>query len=375
MRQEEQSQSSTSLKWLIEEGAREGKWDRVRSRCETHPDEIQEMDSQSGRTVLHQLCATPESPEDVFKIVAENFPEATKMQENKYMATPLHILAWSTLKSVGKVQILLDHMDSESILLKNRFGGTVLHSACGMNAWLPVIKLIVEKNPAILLERTHDYNDSALTALWHSHLQSIPGHMAIARILEGDEVNEEHFERFWEKVEYLVCGTFKLSPMCPPDIDPTTTDYLLFGLIHLRAPINTMKVALKRNPAWAAHADVEGNYPLHHVVIRRPFRIKDIELISELVKAYPQAAGKRNNEGCTPLFLAIHGKMVWEEGLGEIVKADTDVLASRDKETGLYPFLLAASEGGRVAVNTTYQLLCAKPHLVKDALKTNFEIP
>jgi hypothetical protein len=192
--------------------------------------------------------------------------------------------------------------------------------------------------------------------------------MQIARILEGDEVNEGHFERFWEKVEFLARESFKLSPACPEDIDPSTTDYILHGLVHLRAPLNTMKVALKRNPKWASYADRDGNYPLHHVVIRRPFRVKDIDLIAELIRAFPEAAGKRNSEGHTPIFIAIRDRMVWGEGLEEIVKANTDVLATNDQETGLYPFLLAASLGGRVAVNTTYQLLCAKPYLVKDSL-------
>jgi hypothetical protein len=96
--------------------------------------------------------------------------------------------------------------------------------------------------------------------------------------------------------------------------------------------------------------------------------VKDIELITELLRAYPEAAGRTNSEGNAPLFIAIHDKMAWEDGLGELVKANTDVLATFDKETGLYPFLLAASLSGRVAVNSTYQLLCAKPYLVKEAL-------
>ena len=127
-------------------------------------------------------------------------------------------------------------------------------------------------------------------------------------------------------------------------------------------------MALKLNPSFAAKADSNGNYPLHHIIIRRPFRVKDVEIISKLLEAYPDAAGIRNNEGSAPLFIALKEKMGWEEGLGEIIKADSDTLSSRDMDTALYPFLLAASVGGRVAVNNTYNLLIANPHLIREAL-------
>lgn len=339
-------------------------------RFETHPEEAKFIDGATGRTVLHLLCSGANSPRDLFMKVLKYFPNATKLQDKKSGATPLHALCWTSQRSMDRVQVLLEYMDDESLLIRNWFGGTALHSACGSHAWLPVIKLLVHKNPSLLLQRTQDYNHSALTALWHSHLQSIPGHMAIARILEGERVNDSHFCRFWEKVEFLVCESYKLCAQCPKELDEVSCNlYMLQGLIHLRAPLNIMKVALKINPAFAAQVDVDGNYPLHHVVIRRPFRVKDIEILAELVAAYPEAASKRNREGQAPIFIALRDRMGWEEGLEVIVKADTEILASTDSETRLYPFLLAASVDGRVAVNSTYNLLCAKPHLIKEGIK------
>ena len=60
--------------------------------------------------------------------------------------------------------------------------------------------------------------------------------------------------------------------------------------------------------------------------------------------------------------------MAWEEGLGDLVRANTEILGRNDSETKLYPFLLAASLGGRVAVNTSFQLLCERPDLLKGAI-------
>ena len=126
-------------------------------------------------------------------------------------------------------------------------------------------------------------------------------------------------------------------------------------------------MALKLNPSFASMADADGNFPLHHVVIRRPFRVKDLEIITKLLEAYPSAAGMRNRDGMTPVFIALKDRMGWEEGLGEIVKAKTDILSTKDLDTGLYPFLLAASVGGRVSVNSCYNLLIMKPHLIGEA--------
>jgi hypothetical protein len=172
--------------------------------------------------------------------------------------------------------------------------------------------------------------------------------------------------------------SFKMSATCPSeiaekdgfddeDVEKELYKYVLHGLFDMKAPLNMMKTAVKVNPEWARQADADGNYPLHHVIMRRPFRVKDGELIREVLKAYPQAAGKRNNAGDLPVHIAIRDRMVWEEGLGDIVEANAEALGVPDASTNLYPFLFAASLGGRVAVNTTYQLLLVKPHLVKDA--------
>lgn len=343
-------------------------WEAASAYCDKHPDKIRGVDALTGGTVLHRICTKPPAPMELFKKVLQLYPEAVKVQEKVYSATPLHILSWTSQRTSAKVELLLKHMDPDDLNLRNRFGGTALHSACASQSSFDVIKMIVKKNPSILTARTYDYSHSALTALWQSHLQSIQGHMQIARILEGEEVNERHFDRFWEKLVFLTREAFKQSPSCPEDLDPESTRFGLHGLLHLRGNLQTMKVAIKRHPEWAAVPDSDGNYPLHLIVERRPFRLKDVEVIGELLKAYPEAAGKRNDFGDAPVSIAIRVRMAWEEGLRDIVNTNTDVLGSIDSETGLYPFLLAASLGGRVAVNTSYQLLCERPDLVKGAI-------
>ena len=345
-----------------------GDWDSARTCFETSPESINAVDPLTGGTLLHRLCTQPPAPIDLFEKVIQHFPDAVRMQEKTFQATPLHILCWTSQRTTAKVQLLLQHMQPHDLKIRNMFGGTALHSACGSQASIEVIKLIVQKNPSIISEKTYDYNHTALTALWQTHLQSIQGHMQIARILKGDDVNESHFDRFWEKVVFLAKEGFCQTPYCPPDVPQDSTKFVLHGLIHLRAPLNLLKVALRRHPEWASVADGNGNYPLHVVVIRRPFRVKDKEIIQLLLQIHPKAGGEPNNAGDSPIFIAIRDKMAWEEGLKEIVQANTDVLGTRDTETGLYPFLLASSLGGRVAVETSYQLLCERPDLVRQAI-------
>lgn len=357
-------QTTEEIEKLIEAG----NFSQALEYCDKFPDEIRKVDPLTGMTVLHMVCQKPPAPMELLQKVLKLFPDAVRLQEKRFQATPLHILAWTSQRTSRKVRLLLEFMKPEDLCIRNQFGGTALHSACGSQATIDVIKLIYGKNPAIVSMRTFKYNHTALTALWQSHLQSIQGHMQIARILQGREVNEGHFDRFWEKVQFIARRAFEQSDICGTDMNLDSACCAFHGLLELRAPINALKVAVKRHPEWACHRDVNGNLPLHSVVERRPFRLKDNEIIQELIKAFPEGASAKNSAGDTPLFLGIRGRMTWEEGLGSIADAGADVLGELDVQTRLYPFLLAASMSGRVAVNTAYCLLTLKPHLVKDAL-------
>lgn len=344
----------------------DGNWTTFRSSLYRRQEELKVVDEKSGWTILHHLCDIPPVPLDIFQNVVELYPDATKVRGKRWGPTPLHILCGKSQKSLSKVEILLKHMAPEDLLIRTHFGGTALHSACANHAWIPVLKALIRANPSIVMARTSEYSHTALTALWQSHLQTIPGAMQVARILEGDEVHENHFCKFWEKVILLATEAAKLSPAFDPNTNPGDIEnYTLHGLQCLRAPLKVLKVAIKRHPQWAAYPDVDGNYPLHLIVIQRPFRIKDIELITDLTEAYPEAASTRNKEGEAPIFIALRERMSWNGGVGELVKAQPDILSSRDRTTGLFPFLLAASLTGKVAVENTYELLVANPHLVK----------
>lgn len=370
-----------SMAELIESGA----FDLALQFCRLHPEAIQGIDPTTGATVLHLLCRKPPVPMELLREVLNLYPEAVRVQERLYLATPLHILVWTSQRTSGKVELLLKYMKPEDLELRNRFGGTPLHSACGSQASLQVIQQIVRKNPSIVSAKTFEYSHTALTALWQSHLQSIQGHMQIARILRGNEVNEGRSFLGESKVSSYAAfqqssGVIREkketdSHRTTVDADTHTSmicssygsDHLLHGLLELRAPLNALIVAIKLYPEGVSVADAYGNFPLHSVISQRPFRAKDVEIIRELLEVKPAIASKKNYAGDTPIFIAIRERMAWDEGLGDLVNACPNILGSIDLHTGLYPFLLAASLSGKVAVNTTYQLLSQQPDLLKEA--------
>ena len=195
--------------------------------------------------------------------------------------------------------------------------------------------------------------------------------MQIANILRGKESQDELvsgklFTRFARKVNFLAIERFKLSSACPNPLE-TREDvllkYLLHGLLDLKAPLNALLMTLKLHPEAAAYPDKEGNFPIHHAVRRRPFRVKYTKLLRELLQAYPEAAVMRNGAGDAPIHIAIRERMAWDDGLSEIVENNCDSLGLPDRQTGLCPVLLCASLGGNVAVNTAFCLLTAKPDI------------
>ena len=343
-------------------------WDEVYERFRNFPENTKAIVNPSlGWTKLHWLCSIGASPPALIDLVASLYPEAVTMPDNRYGDTPLHIVCRNSQISAEKIVVLLQHIISnEELLIRNRFGGTALHSAANHNAVLAVLQALVGANRRILTMTTHDGIHS-VTALWSSYNSTIPGVTCVAQILNGEieAQRREGFLRFWRKVEYLSSEFFtcKNEDNITSNEDPNR--FVLHGLIHCNVPINLFKVALKVNPALANTVDSDGNTSLHILLENRPYRLKEREAIMALLDASPQAAFIANNSGEVPLLIAIRNKIPWINGTGDVVEAATPLISRRDNATGLYPFQLAALHGGKVAVETTFLLLSIKPDLLQ----------
>ena len=170
-----QEQPTPDLR-TIDELIRASEWGLVRDFYENHPESIIGYKDAQGATALHTFCHISSTPIDLIQYVVDTWPDALTMQENRFGATPLHVLCWSSQRSRQKVEILLARMKPSDLMIRNRvLGSTPLHSACGNNAELPVIKAIVRKHPPVLMAKTYDQQGTAIAAVWHTHLQTIPG--------------------------------------------------------------------------------------------------------------------------------------------------------------------------------------------------------
>mmetsp|Transcript_15958 Transcript_15958/g.20859 ORF Transcript_15958/g.20859 Transcript_15958/m.20859 type:complete len:396 (+) Transcript_15958:267-1454(+) len=382
------------LRTLVEEQ----RWEEVRCHFEAHPEEAAIFaDPLKGWTKLHWLSSIGAVPSTLIELVASLYPKAITMPENRYGDTPLHIICRNAQVTRGKPISLLNYMKAyeeeqklqhheqnddqvesdvrevllpsfsrrsvsgkhDGVLIRNSFGGTALHSACNHNAAFEVIQALVNTNPRLVTMATFD-GIPPIHALYTSYIQTIPGYMAVACTLKGEDIGAAgHFDRFWRKLVFLATADFRSGNL------PDPSRLVLHGLLHSsHLPVNCYKIPLKREPELAEVQDEEGNLALHLLVSRRPFRLKEREAIEATLEASTAAALVRNNAGDFPLLIAIRNKIPWANGVDLLVHTAPATVQQRDVETNLLPFQFAASVGGPVALDTTYELLSTQPDLL-----------
>lgn len=340
-------------------------WEAFTSALSKHPQEAQRIINPSrGWTRLHHLCSIGSTPAHVIALVANLYPAAVTMPDTRFGDTPLHLAARHSQTSDAKIKHLLEVMTAkEGVLLRNQFGGTALHSAANHNAILPVLRALVQANPRVLHVPTRD-GIHAIAALYTAYIQTIPGYMAVARILKGDQNvatrPEGHFLRFWSKAVFM--ATADQTPPLSTDANPERM--VLHGLLQRQILVNFYKLALAWDSTLAAVPSATGDLPLHVLVERRPFRLKEKEAIEATLQANVAAANVRNDSGDLPLHIAIRNRMPFGNGVDLILEASRSSVMQRDTKTNLLPFQLAAAVGGKVAVDNTFHLLLTQPDLL-----------
>lgn len=433
------------------------RWDDVYIEFTNNPEQTKRVVDIANRriswTYLHWLCNIPNTPDNLVELVSSLYPNAIIMPDTQYGDTPLHIICRSSQMNSNKIRIILQYCPKmnnnnnintntntnninecsvvinshhhqqqqqhgeeqvehdnnnnnntttptllllSDVLIRNVFGGTALHSACNHNAILDTLYVLVNANPNILKIRTRE-GVHVISALWNAYINTIPGTMTIARILNENNIKNTvteiddtttaannhlsldddsymKFQRFWKKVEFLATELYFLTQQQQHEgnIEEDTTGnmnnrnmYVLHGLIRSGVPINMYKVALKVNPNYARIIDINtGNYPLHIILNNRPYRLKEKDAIISTINAASNIVNITNNEYDTPLLIAIRNKIPYNNGIDIIINDAIDTICIKDYNTNLYPYQYAAIQGGKVAIETTYQLLCKRPDLL-----------
>jgi hypothetical protein len=326
-----------------------------------------------GWTLLHYLCSNGGAPEHVVASVAAVCSLEITQPDSYIGDTCLHLVGRSSSHfSASKLQCLLKLCDDArtAVLIRNRMGGTVLHAAANGAAVFEAIQAIVDTNPNVLLITSHE-GIHAVSALWYSYSETIPGHMTIVRILNGDIEHakcNKAFLQFWCKIEYLAIQYFAMSNTCPEGLDNHQLQkYILHGLLQCNVPINIVKSCLQYQPETALAADIDGNLPLHVLVGARPYRLREKDAVEACLLAAPQAAGVPNYANDVPLTLAIRSKIPVTTHIFDLLLEYAPwTIRHEDRETGLFPFQVAAMQGTNAqSVNTIFLLLLRQPELLR----------
>ena len=357
-------------------------WEAVTVLVRSHPELVMAPYQRHGVKLLHWLSSMGGTPATLLDLVTSLHPEALRIPDTYLGDTALHLVARHCQMNADKLLSLLRYCPPDILLVRNRLGGTVLHSAANHNAVLAALQALIQHNPAILPMTTNE-GIHAVTALWLAYTTTIPGSMTVARILksllqepppDGDATtlnnqNTENpvWDRFWAKVEYLASQYYWSKQPLPQSrqlLEPDTT-YVLHGLLQCNVPLHLFLTCLGHAPHTARAVDCgTGHLPLHVLVTNRPYRLKERDAIVMCARVAPQAAVTASLCGELPLHLALRHKIPWHKGVDVLVETAPQTVGSRDCATRLLPFQLAASEGGRPAVETAFRLLRRQPDLL-----------
>mmetsp|Transcript_3668 Transcript_3668/g.7739 ORF Transcript_3668/g.7739 Transcript_3668/m.7739 type:complete len:753 (+) Transcript_3668:130-2388(+) len=386
-------------------------WVPAFHRMASHPEETTSIGIQ-GRTPLHVAC-DHDAPAWLVQAILAAWPEAAERVGTSYM-NPLHITCSSTHASNEIVEVLLQGCRNPLRITGARDvdGDTALHAACRCAAPMSVLLTLLRCNPITVLWR--DYEGlNPIMRLWVRYFV-ICGEQVINGISQPSDLTTE-LQEAWRKsvllLQFMVImhgresgdlnshqRPFRVahavsSVDCPRCVVLIATVLFPQDLLtrdeHGRLPIHIAASA----PVYAVH-DLRGegytfedaiHDDIDHEMVHQEGHSYDNQwyeklkqknsdyrepsVIDILLAKCPAAASQRDFQGQLPLHTAVMRGKTLDEGVSGLVQAYPDALTMPDKNTNLYPFMLAASVGrGRGDCTTIFELLRGAPDLVNMAL-------
>lgn len=374
-----------------------------------------------GRTPLHKACGL-DAPAVVVQSLLRAYPEASTIVGTTMM-NPLHITCSSPHASVHVVRILLDEGDPIQTSMRDVDGDTPLHTACRCGAPIDVLEALLRADPSIVNER--DYEGlTPLLRLWVRYFV-ILGDDVIENVRGAADLTGDLGEA-WQKTELLLrCAHHgSLPPLWTSGHADDGRDKV-FRVLHAAADVDCPRAVVKIASILHSHQleelDDEGMTPLILACKAPIFKVRDLSdkgylledrilgdtnsnvdflatsskdesagdatatqpsVIDILVNATLCKDRHFSNIACIPspcgrlpLNWAILSGKKWNEGLKALVETYPEALGMVDMETGLYPFMLAATvmkaaaNGEEECTSNIYELLRLDPSLVLSRTK------
>lgn len=403
-------------------------WENALDRARSDPVEIAYVDM-NRYTALHIACQG-DTPIDVLKALVEAYARCAPVV-TMTVETPLHLAVRGNITrtaaacSIEAVKILLEGIGEKQATSARYRGAAPIHTACLEGASVEIVRVLLQANPESVSFRDNDGNTPLLCAIASATrtqrqtptyevltllLETCPDaakmanyrgvkplellmeaccHSEIPRInpllstAEGGVLSRlpPEITLFWNKVRVLMCAMDRGNV--------TDVDTPNFKCLHAATslgsniPMQLYGMATKIHADEAMEKDKHGRLPLTIAAASSLQGIQCRYVVDCLLNVNPRAASVLDASGRLPLSLAVLSGKAWERGVKSLADAAPQALVTRDIETHMYPFMLAAaavnapetyssvltneessSERDLISLSNTFHLLSEAPELL-----------
>ena len=299
------------------------------------------------RTILHYAIGLNAPPHIVERIVTA-FPDSTLAQDDNG-CTPLHY-ACQCSESTNVLEILI-RSNQRALHIQDILGETPLHLACQEKISADFTWIILHFEPRAVFTRNNILDDK-------SPLDSLMDYFWTEDALCRPQAWNQ-----WQKLIYMLRAAYHGAIYVSDYWDRLRCLDFHAALAQTSCPSSVLATIARVNLKDCAKvSDEYGNYPLHLALAS--FRNSNTidKIISSLLFIYPQAASASNSRGKTALLLALESgkKNCFVE---ELIHAAPESLNIRDPISGLFPFMIAATEYNS-DLDTIYSLLHNAPYVL-----------
>jgi ankyrin repeat protein len=291
-------------------------WPDVMDRIVTHPDEIIVQGINGGLNALHVACLRY-PPTHVVQALINARPDAARMQ-NFNGETPLHIASYGSTSCSEEVQRLLIDVAPEMAAVSEQNGDTALHFAARSGATLQLMERLLQAAPQCIAQR----NARGMHPFWLLPRRFLEANDMDEILNEnnngGEYYNDDHpeYRDDWDALVLFLKYSYQYN-------------------IHGNSNINTrqrQEIVIDRE-----HDNDRNHYRwVVHAAAATPSCPR--EVLAFLCRMYPEQALVFNENGYTPLLLAVRttpAEMQLDEPSGDAWDENEDGFRQRvDAATG-----------------------------------------
>ncbi|KAK1736247.1 serine/threonine-protein kinase [Skeletonema marinoi] len=279
-----------------------------------HPDALMGQDDEKLPLPLH-IAIRYYASDEVILLLLEACPQAAALERGYYNYLPLHYAIWegTRMSSEEVIKALLNAHLGAASERNPHTGNLPLHDAVNMNA-----------SEGIILSLLNAYPQAAFVEIKVKAEETKDGRLLFEIYLERKASDDFMREICKVRVDGLLTLGFVLTKRSSVDIVlavleaypeaarkrfSTKSDECILPL-HIAYEdkhSEPVKDALRRAYPGAAEKEnpFETTHQLHKFLQNKPLDQLDGDDVEDLIKTYPEAAGKRGRDGRLPLHIAI----------------------------------------------------------------------